>query len=207
METYSVEADFVGERTLFALINAMKRGVRVTLIYDDVGSPDLPLSYLIQQLLSLGADVVSFNPIDSMSISARFNPFLRNHRKLLVVDDDVGFCGSINLSAEYASIEMGGTGVFRDVHLRIQGSAVVDLLGVMGAAARQRAANRFDGVNSAALLASEEYLAESRLALARNPRRSRSHGKARLQILEENSLVRKRSIQNAVFNAIRQARE
>jgi phosphatidylserine/phosphatidylglycerophosphate/cardiolipin synthase-like enzyme len=207
METYSVEADFVGERTLIALINAMKRGVRVTLIFDDVGSPDLTWNMLMQELLSLGADVISFNPIDFESTRRRFNPFLRNHRKLLVIDDDVGYCGSINLSAEYASIEKGGSGVFRDVHLRIHGSAVVDLLGVMGRAARQNATNRLFGVSSAAILASHEYLAEARLVLARNPRRVRSRGKARLQILEENTLVGKRGIQNAMVSAIRRARE
>jgi phosphatidylserine/phosphatidylglycerophosphate/cardiolipin synthase-like enzyme len=208
METYSVEADFVGERTLIALVNAMKRGVRVTLIFDDVGSPDLTWNLLMQELVTLGADIISFNPIDRDSVRRRrFNPFLRNHRKLLVIDDEVGYCGSINLSAEYASIEKGGSGVFRDVHLRIHGGSVVDLLAVMGSVARQNATNRLFDVNSAAMLATQEYLSDERLQLVRNPRRARPHGKVRLQILEENSLVRKRSIQNAMFSAIRLARE
>jgi cardiolipin synthase len=207
LETYTIDPDVVGERTLQVLIDARARGVQVTLIYDDVGSPHIGWSPLMSRLVQLGADVVSFNPISRRPWAVRHNPFMRNHRKIMVVDDEVAFCGSMNITAEYVSPAMGGTGLFRDIHMRIRGPAVLDLLAVVRRVLRKKAAVRHEGVSAAAVAATNAYLQDPRLtpirpALSAAPTLRES----RLQILEENTLLRKRHIQNAVRVAFRDAR-
>lgn len=208
LETYTIDPDVVGERTLQALVAARLRGVHVALIYDDVGSPHIDWSPLMAQLVGLGADVVAFNPIARWPWALRHNPFLRNHRKILVVDDAVAYCGSMNITAEYASAAMGGSGLFRDIHLRIRGPAVLDLLAVMRRVLQQPAATRHAGVAAEAVAATNAYLQLARLAPVPAPRRLLlRHGASRLQILEENTLIRKRHIQNAVRVAFRDAKK
>jgi phosphatidylserine/phosphatidylglycerophosphate/cardiolipin synthase-like enzyme len=72
-----------------------------------------------------------------------FNPFLRlgwgnyhssvmfrNHRKILVLDNHIGFCGGMNIAEDYCSAAIGGNGRFRDTHLKVVGPAVQSLLNV-----------------------------------------------------------------------------
>ena len=53
------------------------------------------------------------------------------HRKIMVVDETTGFCGGMNVSRHYVSTALGGTGRFRDTHVRVRGPAVRDLLSVV----------------------------------------------------------------------------
>jgi cardiolipin synthase A/B len=208
LETYTIEPDVIGMRTLQALIDARMRGVHVTLIYDDVGSQEIGWSPLMTTLVGLGADVVTFNPIDRAPWTVRHNPFMRNHRKIMVVDDTVAFCGSMNITAEYASAAMGGSGVFRDIHMRIRGPAVLDLLGVVRRVLQQPAAVRHESVSAAAVAATNAYLQHPRLLPFRPPGKAPMvRTGARVQILEENTILRKRHIQNAVRVAFRDAKE
>jgi cardiolipin synthase len=127
METYIFNPDQVGERTLLALKAAAKRGVKITLIYDSMGSYKLYFtSDYLAQLSKLGVKIVPFNCLFRHSFSGR-SVLFRNHRKILVVDDSVGFCGGMNISDEYCGVKEGGTGEFRDTHSRVIGPAVLDL--------------------------------------------------------------------------------
>jgi phosphatidylserine/phosphatidylglycerophosphate/cardiolipin synthase-like enzyme len=55
------------------------------------------------------------------------SPFARVHQKLLVCDSTVGYCGGLNIGNDYASVEIGGTGRFSDIHCKIMGPAVHSL--------------------------------------------------------------------------------
>jgi cardiolipin synthase len=50
----------------------------------------------------------------------------RDHKKALVVDSAIGFTGGLNISDDYAPVDLGGAG-WRDTHLRIEGPAAVEL--------------------------------------------------------------------------------
>ena len=129
METYILEPDVIGIRTMQLLADAAKRGVAVTLIYDSVGSSALLLDWThISELANSGATVVQFNPILSWPWRRRL--LFRNHRKILVVDEKVGFTGGMNVGKEYCGPRLGGNNAFRDTHVRVEGPAVLDLVSV-----------------------------------------------------------------------------
>ncbi|MEW6071620.1 MAG: phospholipase D-like domain-containing protein [Planctomycetota bacterium] len=121
--TYILIDDAVGRRTRDALVAAARRGCEVVLQYDAFGSGGLRYSFTAP-LVEAGGRVVVYNPL--LRLRTRMSRLVRNHRKILVVDDAVAFCGGRNIAADYAG-ERFGTGRFRDVHLRLEGPCVADL--------------------------------------------------------------------------------
>eukprot|EP00818_Percolomonas_sp_WS_P009327 CAMPEP_0117436192 /NCGR_PEP_ID=MMETSP0759-20121206/880_1 /TAXON_ID=63605 /ORGANISM="Percolomonas cosmopolitus, Strain WS" /LENGTH=598 /DNA_ID=CAMNT_0005227783 /DNA_START=450 /DNA_END=2246 /DNA_ORIENTATION=- len=135
-ETYILKNDPVGLETLRKLAAAARRGVKVTFVYDYMGS-SLYVGYRdLAELHESGAKVVAFNPIlpHLMHIFTRDQskrkPILfRNHRKIMVVDGKIGFCGGLNTSSDYAGPELG-IARFRDTHMKLKGPAVQYLIEV-----------------------------------------------------------------------------
>lgn len=124
IEIYSLAPDAIGIRLRDAILDAKKRGVAITLMYDHVGSSGLTNAYLAP-LVASGIKVMAFNPIWPWR---RRGPLLfRNHRKIIVVDKRVAFCGSMNITVDYAG-PLYGTNRYRDTVARIEGPAVRDLL-------------------------------------------------------------------------------
>ncbi len=123
LETYILAADHTGDRFKLALVERARAGVKVRIIYDAVGSFGLSTGW-IADLRAAGAEVIDFNPIAPWR--ARFNLSHRDHRKILVVDDEVAFTGGLNLANDYASVADGGAG-WHDVHCRVRGPIVADL--------------------------------------------------------------------------------
>ncbi len=123
LETYIFEDDRTGTRFAEALIERAKAGVTVRMIYDAMGSiylaPAMPA-----RLRAAGVEVLEYHPYQPWR--KRFNINNRDHRKILVVDDEVAFAGGINLSDDYAAIADGGKG-WHDVHCELRGPAVADL--------------------------------------------------------------------------------
>jgi cardiolipin synthase A/B len=93
-ETYIWSDDAVGSRFRAALIVAASRGVRVRVLVDGAGSASLPKDYW-QTLQAAGGTVHVFNPLTFRHFS------LRDHRKLLLVDDAVVITGGFNIAADY----------------------------------------------------------------------------------------------------------
>ena len=127
LETYIFRSDRVGQRTLDGLVAAAQRGCDVMVIYDYIGSIKLFNSFF-DPLRAAGGRVYVFNPVWPWR---KVGPFkLRDHRKLIVVDERIGFCGGMNIGEEYAGARYG-TNVFRDSNLMIEGPAVQDIARVM----------------------------------------------------------------------------
>jgi cardiolipin synthase len=122
-ETYILAADRTGDRFKEVLIERARAGVKVRLIYDAVGSFGLPDSW-VDELRAAGCAVIDFNPIAPWR--RRFRLSHRDHRKIVVVDDRVGFTGGLNIADDYASVEDGGVG-WHDMHCRVTGPIVLDL--------------------------------------------------------------------------------
>jgi cardiolipin synthase len=127
LETYIFADDALGRRVRDALIDAASRGVDVIVLYDHFGSSSLPDGFFVE-LVRAGARVVAFNP---MFAWWKRHPItlpllLRDHRKILVVDEMTAFAGGMNISTDYAGPRLGN-GRFRDTHLSLTGTGVRDL--------------------------------------------------------------------------------
>lgn len=123
IETYILAADATGNRFKDVLIARAKAGVKIRMIYDAVGSFGLPASYA-EELRAAGCEVIDFNPIAPWR--RRFRLSHRDHRKVIVVDNQVAFTGGLNIADEYDSTANGGGG-WHDIHCRVVGPIVLDL--------------------------------------------------------------------------------
>lgn len=129
LETYIFADDALGARVRDALVAARARGVEVVVLFDAFGSSGLDEGFFAP-LVAAGGRVVAFNPLVLFARGAARRlalPLtLRDHRKILVVDDALAFAGGMNMSADYAGAELGN-GRFRDTHLAVRGTAAREL--------------------------------------------------------------------------------
>ncbi|HUQ05115.1 MAG TPA: phosphatidylserine/phosphatidylglycerophosphate/cardiolipin synthase family protein [Kofleriaceae bacterium] len=123
LETYIFVDDATGLKFVAALCERAQAGVAVRLIFDAIGGIGLDRAY-VDRMRQAGVQVVEYHPIAPWR--ARFNLSHRDHRKILVVDDEIGFTGGINLSDDYAPTSVGGRGWY-DVHCSLRGPVVADL--------------------------------------------------------------------------------
>jgi cardiolipin synthase len=117
LETYIWKNDEVGRQFIGAVNAAAKRGVEVYVIYDGFANLVVPHSFYT---FYPAVHVLRF-PVFRPSIlftNVRGTGF--DHRKVLVVDDRVGFVGGYNIGSLYAT-------QWRDTHLKIRGPSVWDL--------------------------------------------------------------------------------
>lgn len=118
LETYIYRGTGIGERIRSELINAAKRGVSVSVLIDDFGSMDLPAGFW-DSLKNAGGRVRRFNPLG-------FSRFVfRDHRKILVCDENVAILGGFNIAPEYEGD--GVTRGWRDHGIEIQGEIASEL--------------------------------------------------------------------------------
>ncbi|GAB3665966.1 phospholipase D-like domain-containing protein [Nocardioides korecus] len=117
LETYIWKADEIGMRFKQAVIDAAARGVEVRVIYDSFAN--LVVSPRFKHFPA-GVKVLAFPVYSAGWRFLDLRRYGRDHRKILVVDDRVGFVGGYNIGAAYAT-------EWRDTHCRITGPGVWDL--------------------------------------------------------------------------------
>ena len=117
LESYIVKDDSLGQEFKQALIDAAERGVSVHVVYDGFANLvvprqffDFPPSVHVIRYPAFRIGLLLFNVRKSG----------RDHRKILVVDRDVGFVGGYNIGALYAT-------QWRDTHLRVRGASAWEL--------------------------------------------------------------------------------
>jgi cardiolipin synthase len=121
MEYYIWEPDKVGTLVRDLLVDAVKRGVEVRVIFDDVGSPRAKKPFWAP-LVAAGGQVRAFNRVHLAFASINFANF-RTHRKIAVIDGATGFLGGINIH-DPATPSRSGSDAWRDLHSRIEGEPV-----------------------------------------------------------------------------------
>lgn len=117
-ETYTFADDPLGRRFRAALTDAARRGARVRVLVDAMGSLELADAFW-NELRAAGGAVRWFNPLTAG------RPGIRNHRKLLVCDGRVAFIGGFNLAEHYAGD--GVTRGWRDVGVALEGGLAAGL--------------------------------------------------------------------------------
>jgi cardiolipin synthase len=123
LATYIFDTGAVGRRFVDALADARKRGVVVRVLVDAVGAR---YSWPPATSLLTRAGVASATFLDTLS---PWNaPFvnLREHRKILAVDGRIAFTGGMNIRESCA----GERPTTRDVHFRVRGPVVADIVDV-----------------------------------------------------------------------------
>jgi len=123
LDFFKIADDEIGNQVRRILVRKAREGVKVRIIYDDVGSWHLTRRY-IRTLREAGAEILPFMPVRFPYFTSKVN--FRNHRKILVIDGKVGFVGGLNIADKY----LKGTRRFpfwRDTHLRLEGEAVRSL--------------------------------------------------------------------------------
>ena len=129
LEMYWFASDRVGRQFADKLREKAEAGVRVRVIYDAVGSLQSD-NRMFAQMREAGCEVEQYNPIAPWRARFRIGVVNnRDHRKLLVVDRQVGFTGGVNLGDEWAPQSAGGAG-WRDDTIRIEGPAAEQMCDV-----------------------------------------------------------------------------
>lgn len=123
MEYYIIRHDGIGQEIKDILIEKVKQGVKVRFMYDAVGSWQLSKKYT-DELKNAGIETVPFGPVKLPFLNNKFN--FRNHRKIIVIDGNIGFVGGLNIGDEYLGRDKE-IGFWRDTHLMLRGEAVRSL--------------------------------------------------------------------------------
>jgi cardiolipin synthase len=121
LEMYIIHLDRVGRRFMDLLAAKAREGVQVRIIYDWFGCGLAPLRGLFTPVTLAGGEVRVFNP---PTIKAMFGWVRRNHRKLLIVDDDVAFIGGLCIGERWEGIPRKQLDPWRDTAVEIRGPAV-----------------------------------------------------------------------------------
>ena len=123
MEFFIIENGYMWQTILSILQEKAKHGIRVKIIYDDIGCfMRLPCGFA-KEMESKGIECAVFNP---------FRPFLavrqnnRDHRKIVSIDGEVAFTGGLNLSDEYIN-KKHPFGHWKDAGIMLRGEAALSL--------------------------------------------------------------------------------
>lgn len=119
IQYYIFEDDNLGHMVKDLLIRKAKQGVKIRVIYDHVGSFPVKQSFY-KEMSENGVEVEPFLKVTFPQLATRIN--WRNHRKITVIDGEIGYIGGMNIADRY--IDGGDFKVWRDTHLRIEGPSV-----------------------------------------------------------------------------------
>lgn len=122
IQYYIIADDATGRRLRDALIERARAGVTVRMIYDHVGSFKTKSSFF-KEMQQAGIMVYPFFKVTFPGLGSRIN--WRNHRKLCIIDNTIGYIGGMNIADRY--ITGGKFPLWRDLHMRITGPAVKSL--------------------------------------------------------------------------------
>ncbi len=120
LEYYLMHDDKLGNMIMDLLAEKAREGVEVKVLYDGMGNVRNRKGFR-KKLNSAGGEARIFLPPRGIRIN------YRNHRKIAVIDGKVGYVGGLNIGDEYVSRKKR-FGFWRDSHIRIEGSAIYDLL-------------------------------------------------------------------------------
>ncbi|MCD8844618.1 cardiolipin synthase [Staphylococcus gallinarum] len=120
MEYYVLELDGLGTEIIDILEEKLAQGLEVKLLYDAVGSKTVHKSNF-KKFQQLGGQVEAFFQAKIPFINFRVNN--RNHRKIVVIDGQMGYVGGFNIGDEYLGLN-DKFGYWRDTHLKVRGDGV-----------------------------------------------------------------------------------
>jgi len=122
LENYIIRDDEVGREFRAALVGRAEAGVQVCVIYDWLGCRGQSRASFWRPLLDAGGQVRRYNPF---RLGSPFGWLYRDHRKLLLVDREVGFLGGLCVSAKWLGKSTDKSTVWRDSAVAVRGPALL----------------------------------------------------------------------------------
>lgn len=122
LEYYIFKSDKIGMKVIDALCKKAEEGLIVKVLYDGIGGREMSKE-AIKKMEEAGIEIGVFFPPVFKTFSLRINH--RNHRKLVVIDGEIGYIGGFNIGDEY--VDDSDFGNWVDTHLRLMGSSVIFL--------------------------------------------------------------------------------
>ncbi len=122
LEYYIIRESEIFEQVVEVLCQKAQEGIKVRVIYDDVGSSIKRQT--LKRMRESGIECFPYMPVVFSRFAHKAN--YRNHRKIAVIDNEVGFVGGININDKYINPSKSGL-YWRDTHIMIKGEAVIDL--------------------------------------------------------------------------------
>lgn len=130
LEYYTIQDDQTGQELAAMLAAAVRRGVKVQLIYDYIGCIETTSSYF-NNLAFQGIELLPFNKPSFRRGIYWFDK--RDHRKMTIVDNQLAFLGGFNIGDQYSG-RVDALRRFRDLGFSIRGAAVNELVAIFKAA-------------------------------------------------------------------------
>ncbi len=122
MEYYIIKNSEIGNKIKDILIKKANQGVKVRILYDDVGCWRLWFDRkFFDDMREHNIEVYPFLKSTIPFLNRRLN--YRNHRKIAVIDGKIGYTGGINIGDEYLG-KNKKFGFWRDTHMKIKGESV-----------------------------------------------------------------------------------
>lgn len=123
VQFFIVRDDALGNMLKDLLIAKAAQGVRVSFLYDSIGSFDLPQRY-VSALVAGGVEIHPF--ATNRRFVNRFQLNFRNHRKIVVIDGERAFIGGHNVGVEYLGANPR-LSPWRDTHIELRGPVVASV--------------------------------------------------------------------------------
>ena len=120
VQFYIIHDDNLGRELKVLLNRKAREGVRVYVLFDEIGSYQLPRAYR-RELAEAGAVILPFRT--SKGFRNRFQVNFRNHRKIVIADGNVAYVGGLNVGDEYMGLSKR-FGPWRDTHVEVRGPVV-----------------------------------------------------------------------------------
>ena len=121
-ETYIYWSGAIGKKFASALSERARAGIEVNMIVDWVGSIKMD-DDLLEEMKTAGVRIEKYRPLHWYNISRLNN---RTHRKLLVLDGEIGFTGGIGIADQWTGHAQDPEH-WREVHFRVQGPVVAQM--------------------------------------------------------------------------------
>ncbi|MCL1983261.1 MAG: cardiolipin synthase [Clostridiales bacterium] len=120
---FIIKNDFAGRKLIDELTKKASEGVETRLLIDAMGSRQIS-SKGLEEFERAGGRYALFFPPKIKYLNMKLN--YRNHRKITVIDGELGYIGGFNIGKEYLG-QKKKFGYWRDTHLKVLGSGVQDI--------------------------------------------------------------------------------
>ncbi|GAB7257244.1 cardiolipin synthase [Polaribacter sp. OB-PA-B3] len=123
LQYYIIEEGKILSELIALLKEKRKENVEVKILYDAIGSFNLK-SKIKKELKEVGIEIHPEMPLRYGNFIFTLN--FRNHRKICVIDNKIGFTGGVNITDEYINDD-DFLGIWQDAHIKLEGDAVYNL--------------------------------------------------------------------------------